>query len=592
MRTDLVTSFGSLLLAIGATATAADCEAVSGQALMANAGMPAPIQNECFVPGSGSAPAKHAFSGVIGIPGHAMQTQPPMLAPAALDGRKTQLFPAVDLAFVAYDGYLVPVDRHILVSKDGESFWEIQVSPGRVWSQPGDEGMSRAAFPFILTSVVENETYNGLATFLYDDESVSQLRYQVVQQLAPFMLQTRFTAAGQVPIARGYAKIDATGLVDEFEAELADRLEWRDWSELEKRYGADVFADFDSGIDPALTVTSGLVIDGVVYVRSMHTPYGNYPYPREMRHGVWSVTKTAAGLLTLMRMAQKYGDEVLDYRIRDYVDVTATHDGWNDVTFRNAMSMATGIGTGTLDVNPNIIGSGDASDPANNGGFDDYMAWYLAPTLTAKLAEVFKVPSYPWGPGVHARYRDRDIFTLSAALAGLYRAKEGPDADIWRMMQNEVYRPIGIHHLSMNRTREPGGSGVPILAWGIYVTIDDLAKIAMLLQDGGAHNGVQLLSKAGVAEAMYRTSVRGLPTGESNKFGPKSYYLSLWHEDYVTASGHRYDAPRMSGYGGNIVQLMPNGIVGFRLGSGGDKPLEQMTVVADRIRPFDGDGGR
>ena len=123
-------------------------------------------------------------------------------------------------------------------------------------------------------------------------------------------------------------------------------------------------------------------------------------------------------------------------------------------------------------------------------------------TLKAKLAEVFKVPSYPWGPGVHARYRDRDIFTLSAALAGLYRAKEGQDADIWRMMQNEVYRPIGIHHLSMNHTRERDGSGIPILAWGIYVTIDDLAKIAMLLQDGGMHDGVQILSKAGVAEAM------------------------------------------------------------------------------------------
>jgi hypothetical protein len=46
-------------------------------------------------------------------------------------------------------------------------------------------------------------------------------------------------------------------------------------------------------------------------------------------------------------------------------------------------------------------------------------------------------------------------------------------------------------------------------------------------------------------------------------------------------------APRMSGYGGNIVQLMPNGMVGFRFGSGGDVALERMTVIADKIRPFD-----
>ena len=43
----------------------------------------------------------------------------------------------------------------------------------------------------------------------------------------------------------------------------------------------------------------------------------------------------------------------------------------------------------------------------------------------------------------------------------------------------------------------------------------------------------------------------------------------------------------MSGYGGNIVQLMPNGIIGFRIGNGGDKKLEQMTIIADKIRSFD-----
>ncbi|MDH4111039.1 MAG: hypothetical protein OEW35_22430, partial [Gammaproteobacteria bacterium] len=131
------------------------------------------------------------------------------------------------------------------------------------------------------------------------------------------------------------------------------------------------------------------------------------------------------------------------------------------------------------------------------------------------------------------------------------------------------------------------GLGTPILAWGLYVSIDDIAKVAMLVQNGGMHEGVQLLSRAGVAEALYETDVRGLPTGESNVHGAKTYHLSLWQEPYVTSSGRQYAVPRMSGYGGNIVQLMPNGIVGFRLGSGGDRPLERMTVIADRIRPFD-----
>jgi len=581
------------MLLAGGSAVAAERGALSrAQLTMPVKGSVAPVDNRYFTAADGATEARQRFAGTIRIPEHAMSSSPPAIEPREILGKKTQLFPGIELAFVSHRGYLVPANRDLIVAPDGDSYWQVQVSPGRVWSEAGDDGMSRAAFPFVLTSIIENETYNGVATFLYDEDSVSALRYQVVQQLAPFMITTPFVAAGQAEIVYRPSAGDMRRLTDDFDAELADRLEWGEWSELEERYGKDLFADFDTGVDPALTVTSGLVIDGKVYVRSMNTPYGPYPFPREMRHGVWSVTKTAAGLLTLLRMAQKYGDEVLDYRIRDYLDVTATHHGWDDVTFRNAMSMATGVGTGTLDVEPNIIGSGDASDPANNGGFDDYMAWYLAPTLQLKLDEVFKVPSYPWGPGRYARYRDRDIFTLSAALESLYRKKEGRDADIWRMMQDEVYRPIGIHHISMTRTREPDRPGTPILAWGIYVSIDDIAKIAMLLQDGGSHDGVQLLSKAGVAEALYETDARGLPTGEENRFGLKSYYLSLWHENYTTASGRNFTAPRMSGYGGNIVQLMPNGMVGFRFGRGGDKPLEQMTIVADRIRPFDEFGRR
>jgi len=545
------------------------------------------VDNRYFLPVGDAAEAYEAFAGTVVIPDNVMSSKPAEILPAEILGKKTQLFPGVELSFVSHNGYLVPANRDIIVPADSDSYWQIQVSPGRVWSEQADEGLSRAAFPFVLTNIIENETYNGVATFLYGDGEVSSLRYQIVHQLAPFMIETRFVAAGQAEVGYRDFTGDVERLAADFEAELADRLVWRDWSELEQRYGAELFADFDSGIDPALTITSGLVIDGEVYVRSMDTPYGPYPFPREMRHGVWSVTKTAAGMLTLMRMAQKYGYEILDYRIRDYLDVTATHDGWDDVTFRNAMSMATGIGMGTLNVNPNVIGSGDSSDPDNNAGFDKYMAWYLAPTLEQKLAEVFKIPSYPWGPGEYARYRDRDIFTLYAALESLLKKKEGPDADLWQMMVDEVYRPIGIHHISMTRTREPDGLGTPILAWGIYVSIDDIAKIAMLIQNGGMHEGVQILSKEGVAEALYETGARGLPTGASNIYGPKSYYLSLWHENFVTDSGKQYTAPKMIGYGGNIVQLMPNGMIGFRFGSGGDVALEQMTVIANEIRPFD-----
>ena len=49
---------------------------------------------------------------------------------------------------------------------------------------------------------------------------------------------------------------------------------------------------------------------------------------------VYSVTKSAGAAITILRLAQKYGDEVFDLKIKDYVSVTAAHDGWDEVIFR------------------------------------------------------------------------------------------------------------------------------------------------------------------------------------------------------------------------------------------------------------------
>jgi CubicO group peptidase (beta-lactamase class C family) len=570
------------LIAVSSVAEEPDREQLTRDGLFSTANSPdSPVANHHFMPIDGAAP-HHQFSGAITIPEHAMRTEPEAIRPADIRGRKTQLFPGVSLRFVSHGEYLVPVERDIIAPPDSDSYWHFHAGPGRVWSEESDDGMSRASFPFFLTNLFENETYNGIATFLYDDDSVSPIRYQIVQQLSPFMVETKFIAWGQQAITYQPQDIAAGRLLADFDKEIADRLDWREWSRLQSTHGAEILADFDTGIDPSLVVTGGLVIDGAVYVHSMATPYGDYPYPREMRHGVWSVTKTLTGLVTLMRLAEMYGDEILDYKIKDYVHVTADHDGWEEVTLRHAMSMATGIGPGTTNLNPNYFSDGNYDVDT-----DDYIDWMFAPTAQEKLDFLFKVPNYPWGPGEVARYRDRDIFVGAATLDSLYRSKEGDDADLWQMMLDEVYGPIGVHHLPKSRTFETDRPGVPLLAWGVYVTIDDVAKIAGLIENRGLHNGVQLLSAAGLSEALYDSDVRGLPTGASNRYGTNTYYLTVWHENYSTESGTTWTIPTMSGYGGNVVKLMPNGIIGFRMGNGGSKPVEQMIVIADRILPFD-----
>jgi len=110
-----------------------------------------------------------------------------------------------------------------------------------------------------------------------------------------------------------------------------------------------------------------------------------------------------------------------------------------------------------------------------------------------------------------------------------------------------------------------GEWGIPLLGYGLYPTIDDIAKLTTLLQHGGQHQGQQLLSAAKLAEALYKTKAMGLPSREENRFGEGRYQLSFWSVPYRTANGCVFQLPYMSGFGGNLVMLLPNGVSAFRL---------------------------
>ena len=98
-------------------------------------------------------------------------------------------------AFFTHGDYLVPVVRTIVWSSDGR--FGLILSPGRVWSEPGDQGMSRASFPFVLVNPIDNSTHNGLASFVFDDTRVSHLRVQITQETARW---SRDDYWGQVPL--------------------------------------------------------------------------------------------------------------------------------------------------------------------------------------------------------------------------------------------------------------------------------------------------------------------------------------------------------------------------------------------------------
>lgn len=563
---------------------------IAASELLAPSWTGAVIANGAFTPGPDAARAHAPFLGTLRLGETAMLTQPAAFSPPLILGRDPKLFPGVAISFFTDRGDLVPFTQDVIrygSAAQGHSFWDIIVQPGRVWSRPDDRGWSRAAFPFALVNSIEGETHNGLATFLYKDGRVSNVRFQIVQQTAPFYVAQQFVAAGLIP-----AKIESVdagplkSLKRDYQAQLADSVRIGRWNELAARsHGVDL-SRFDGAMRPDEVLLSGLDYRGNFYLKECRSAGGELPWCERARFGVWSATKVLANETALLRLAQKFGPGVFELRIADYVPEAAGRPGWREVRFEDAINMATGLGNGSTQRAPN-----NTSDGYLDGG---YSRWYEARSTREKLTALLDDSGvYPWGPGQVTRYRDQDMFILGVAMDRFLKAKEGPEANIWSMLEREVFAPIGIHQAPTNRTIEADGSvGHPLMAYGYYPTISDMVLIARLYQNEGKHGGRQILYAPRIRELLAGRNPRGFPTGEMLPAGETTYVNAFWVTSYTAGPDCRMFYPEMLGWGGNIVALLPGGLTGIRLAKSGEtadaaeNDTSGMAQVANALSHF------
>ena len=541
------------------------------------------VDNAAFLPSEDAGPPRHLLEGRLTV-----DRLPLQLGTSESEYRGYRHFPGFSVDFFTHEGALVPVTRS-LITRPEISSWSLILSPGRIWSEPGDDGRSRASFPFTLGSPWDRlysggEAHNGVATFLVDDDGVSDLRLQVTQETAPD--GDIFDMWGQLPL--DYEPGPIPGLERhraDFELELADRVPVRPWRELEDEVDASQLAALTEGLPVEEISAAGVVVDGVVYLQPAWTRRGRYPYPSYMQHGAMSVSKSIGAGVAMLWLAQEYGPQVFDLRIADYVEIDVDHDGWDQVSFGDVLDMATGVGDNSPD-------PGSFDVVANESG-PAYRRFYLGETVDEKLEAALSVANYPWDPGEVLRYTSAQTFVLAAAMDAFLESQEGPNAQLWDRLDEEVFGPIGIHHLTMIHVPDSdGGTGIPLLASGLRLTVDDLAKIVGLLQNGGVHDGHQLLHPALVDTALYRTGqLEGLPSGKQFDHGDQAYQMSFWSLPHRAATGDYFQVPFMSGAGGNTVFLAPNGVTTFVFTDhGSDGYSLNSPTVAEAIRPFPGTG--
>ncbi len=546
------------------------------------------LPNSAFLPGAGAAPAHASFEGTLQLAAAEMSTNPAQFAKRMMLDRDTQLFPGVSLSFFTHGDHLVPVDRDLIrvgSLKTGGSYWDIFVFPGRVWSEPADGAWSRASFGFALTNPLEGETHNGVAMFLYDGDEVSDLRYQIVTLTSPFYVEEFFEAWGQLQVLHDPAPIHGVGALQlDYADELADKLPTLPWDELGLAVGPEALEGSDTPVSPQDIIALALVRDGVLYRSPCYTPFGELPYCDDQRFGIWSASKTALGAVSMLALAQKYGPEVFDLPILDYIDAAPPHNGWDGVTVGDALNMATGLGEGSEVIEPN---------ENHDGYLVRYDEWYPLASRDDKVAAILTATDHPWGPGEVFRYRDQDMFLVGVVGDAYVKEQEGPDASLWEFLADEVYRPIGVRHPVAGLTLEPDGSiGVPLMQGPLWSTLEYLARIAALMQNHGEYEGRQILHRERLAELMYETPTRGLPYGSPTDAGIRTYHMATWYLPFDAGEDCEVELPYMSGWGGQRVLMLPNGIATIRIARQGGRRGQALAspsvpaALAHAMRPL------
>jgi len=190
--------------------------------------------NESFYPPEGADVAP-AFCGTLRTAQVRMHTSPELVRPV-LDGRDARIFPGITLALFTLGDLLVPVARGRIVRESPghatPSYWCVIPELGRVWQERADGGWSRAALPLTLVNDTDNEAHQGLAMFLYRQDAVSSMRFQFVQQTAPYLLKQPFLAWGSAPVELVSLAADTETHGAQVKAEIAQRLTALPWSRL------------------------------------------------------------------------------------------------------------------------------------------------------------------------------------------------------------------------------------------------------------------------------------------------------------------------------------------------------------------------
>ncbi len=454
------------------------------------------------------------------------------------------IFPGVTLDFVTYEGSLIPVQNKVMVDDhQASSLWNVFVGTGKVWHEKVDGDWSRASFPLTLTDSYIGQARNCVATFVYKEDSISNLCLQCSQETADLNeLQVGNMRAMLPAEYRPGTYAESNAVIEKRKRMVSNRLPVHPLSAIDTEH--EIAGYYEKSLyTNAPTSLGAIIAEGAIYLQPPKTRHGLYPYPQEMRHAVYSVSKSMTGALALFYLAERYGDTIFDALISDHVPALSTHPAWQGVTFVHTLNMVTGT----------------------EGGEEGALLYEIliqARTAEEAISNIAGLGDEPGIPGEVFNYATTNLFVLSCAMQHYVEEKEGLGISYWDLVHDNVLVPLGIENFVLRRTIENDGSeGLPLLGYGAWPTLDEAAKMALLFSNEGNYRGQQLLHREKCREALGRTYWKGISTG--NDYRGKYYRHSFWTKD-IRANGCKVEVTYMLGYGGNYVWFFPSGVIAIR----------------------------
>jgi len=507
--------------------------------------------------------------------------------------------PQFRFQFVQSGSYLIPTQQGLAIT--GSPAWNYIIGPGRVWRETSDDGYMRASLPFALVQRNQNCVHNGEMTFLFSNTKsprISNVYFQITQETCYPMKFNMWglASADYIPgPVIGSEELKASQV-----REFSQRMSVKPFAALAADFpnAAINVSAFNSAYKhPEDITTYGLVINGTNYIAGCPTRSGEYAFCSDMRLPSYSIAKSVFAGVALMRLGQLHGTGVYRELIKNFIPETSLGGNWDATTFNNASDMATG-----------------------NYNLDAYEADEDSPTMDkflvdegyhAKLVDVFAFNKKHAPPGTKWVYQSSATFLLTQAMNAYLKQKTGQNKDIFDLVRDDVYKPLHLSAGGLTTIRtDNSAAGAPSGYYGLFFIQDDIAKIGNFLNNShGKLGSAQVLEPARLEEALFRApnaaevgvpilgsssaSALGSPqvgSGKALLSDTRRYSHGFWGRRMTPAESPDYSCsfwvPLMSGYGGNIVVLLPNAATFYIFSDGREFPWVDAIREISKLSPL------